>query len=109
MAYKCRIKLARQGAESTIDAVTENVGPGGLCVEIDRELELFERVSLTVLFEGGVEPINCQGTVMWVVKRHPMVPSGVFKYDIGIEFLTLSPADKQKISDIVERISHPQT
>jgi hypothetical protein len=105
VAHKCRVRVARQGAESMIDAITENIGSGGICVEVDRELELFERVSINITLEGNTSPVNCQGTVMWVVKRHPMTPQGVFKYDIGIEFLSLSPQDKQKISDLLEHIS----
>lgn len=102
--YKCRIRLSRESGNSVLDTQTENIGAGGICVVLEKDLQLFEPVSLEVFLDEKNSPISCGGTVVWVVKRHPMTQTGAFKYDTGIEFADITPEDKKRVSDLVEYI-----
>lgn len=107
VSYKCRIRVSGDGGEKIIDALTENIGAGGICVVLDTAFELFEKVSVDVFLDDKTPPVTCPGSVVWVVKRHPAGPSnaaGGFTYDTGIEFSGLTAEDKSKISALVEYI-----
>ena len=102
--YKCRIRLSGESGDSVLETQTENIGAGGICVVLEKGLQLFAPVHLDLFLDEKNPPISCGGTVVWVVKRHPMSQAGVFKYDTGIEFTGISPEDKKRVSDLVEYI-----
>ncbi|MDP8299528.1 MAG: PilZ domain-containing protein [Candidatus Tantalella remota] len=107
--YKCLIKVSNDGREELIEALTDNIGAGGICVLLEKGFELFDVVSLEVFLEEGQAPLYCTGTVVWVVKRHPVRESeGVF-YDTGIEFRDMPDGDRQRITKLVDEILRPKT
>jgi Tfp pilus assembly protein PilZ len=102
--YKCLIKVSTDGREELIEAMTDNIGAGGICVLLDKGFELFDVVSLEVFLGEAQAPIYCTGTVVWVVKKHPVRESEAVSYDTGIEFRDLPDGDRQRITELVEDI-----
>ena len=102
--YKCLIRVAKGEREEVIETHTENVGAGGICVILEKDFELFENVSLKVFLEDSENPIFCNGTIVWVVKRHPTTQAETLKYDTGIEFRDIAEEDKARISRLVESL-----
>lgn len=105
--YKCRIRVSGEGGDQVLDTTTENIGAGGICVVVDKEFSMYDKVSLEIFLDDKSAPISCAGTVVWVVKGHPAGQSGQpgpFKYDVGVEFTGLSTEDKKRVADLVEYI-----
>ena len=107
--HKCRIIASVDERERVLETVTENIGIGGVCVFLEENLELFRKVSMEIYFEGEQTPIVCDGEVVWIVKRHPVKEGEACSFDTGIEFLTISDADKDHISSLVEDILQGKT
>lgn len=97
--YKCIILIKGAFLWRHIKTHTENIGVGGICVMVRRELKKFGTVKLKVVLENGSAPIECGARVVWTVKRD-LAPSRAL-YDTGIEFIDIGPADKERIERIV--------
>ncbi|MEA3489329.1 MAG: PilZ domain-containing protein [Candidatus Omnitrophota bacterium] len=104
VSYKCRIRVSTDGREEVIETFTENIGAGGICVVLEKGFGLFEVVSLEIFIEDEANPILCEGTIVWVVKRHPVSHAEMTRYDTGIEFQNINQEDKDRISKLVEDI-----
>ncbi|MBI4395322.1 MAG: PilZ domain-containing protein [Candidatus Omnitrophica bacterium] len=78
-----------------IKTKTQNLGAGGACVILNRELEKLSQVRLRLMLEDPDQPIECDGRVVWMVRSKE--PSGKVSFDVGIEFLRLSPSDQERI------------
>jgi c-di-GMP-binding flagellar brake protein YcgR len=104
VSYKCLIRVARPGYEDVIETFTENVGSGGICVVLEKNLGLFETVAMDIFIDEMAPPTKCHGTVVWVVKRHPGSKYESEKYDTGIEFQDISDVDRERITRLVQDI-----
>ncbi|MCM8811844.1 MAG: PilZ domain-containing protein [Candidatus Omnitrophica bacterium] len=100
---RCVIKLRQAGGTSSISTVTENIGLGGVCVLMDRGLDIFSPVELELTVEDGKPPIRSQGTIVWVVLRRDIKRKQSF--DTGIEFSGLSPDDKSRLEALLDKIA----
>ncbi len=83
-----------------VTAHTENIGCGGICVLLDKELEKFSQLTLQLQLEDGKGPIECDGRVVWSVKSGQLGNKAI-QYDIGIEFVNISVAELERISEEV--------
>lgn len=108
VAYKCHIRIFKDGREDDLNTITENIGVGGICVVLNKQLGLFDNVSLEVFLDDDSK-VECGGTVVWVVKNHPKVESDETTYDIGVEFTDMPEGDKAKITQKVEEILASQS
>jgi len=103
--YRCRISVSSEAAEEAIQGVTENMGAGGVCLVLGKKLELFESVSLELFLDKADEPLVCEGSVVWVVKKHPADETELVTYDTGIEFHDISDDDRAHIEKLVGGLS----
>ncbi|MFH1791476.1 MAG: PilZ domain-containing protein [Candidatus Omnitrophota bacterium] len=101
--YACRIHIRQKAVPQTIITQTENIGAGGICVMIERDLGLFQDVELELDLDDNMPAIKCLGTVVWVVKKRAAGDSGL-AYDTGIEFAKISEKDITRILSVVEDI-----
>ncbi|MFQ5953124.1 MAG: PilZ domain-containing protein [Candidatus Omnitrophota bacterium] len=106
--YKCLIRISEGGREEVIDTFTENIGAGGICVVLEKGFDLFEKVGLEVSLGGSDEPIHCDGSIVWVVKRHPAKKTEKLKFDTGIEFINIQENDRERVSRLVDDIIRSQ-
>lgn len=104
VSYRCLIRVSGNGKQKKIKTFTENIGAGGICVILEKDFGLFNDVSLEVYLGENESPIFCKGTIVWVVKRHPVSCSETAKYDTGIEFKDIVAKDKKRIFQLVQNI-----
>jgi Tfp pilus assembly protein PilZ len=102
--YRCRIKVEGKTPDLILEALTENIGAGGICVKLEDRFELFEDVALEIYLDDGKKPVNCTGMIVWVVKHHPMTGAQKAMYDMGIEFLNICREDKKRIEKLVDKL-----
>jgi len=101
---QCKVRLKQHNQTFTIAAVTENVGLGGVCVLLERGLDIFSPVDLELNLEDGKAPVKTQGTIVWVVRRRELKKGACF--DTGVEFAELSPEDKSRLDSVIDRHNH---
>lgn len=107
-SYKCLIVIKKRVTSKTISTQTENIGAGGICVIIKEDLGLFQGVDIELFLDDGKPPIKCGGTIVWVVKKTDPKQKGAHLYDTGVEFVDIRPEDRERTSDIVEKILKAQ-
>jgi len=99
--YKCVVKLKQEGDSAPIAATTENIGLGGICVLLERGLDIFSPVDLEITLEDGQPPLSTNGTIVWVVRRGDLKRKPAF--DTGIEFSDLPPEVKTRIEAVLDK------
>ena len=71
---------------------------------VDRAFEIFDNVALELHIEDGSGPISCSGTVVWVVRRHPVRGESIMEFDTGIEFADISEDDRTRVDKLVDEL-----
>ena len=104
---QCKVKLKQQGHTFTISTVTENVGLGGVCIYLEKGLDIFSPVDLELILGDGKPPVRVQGTIVWVVRRRELKKVSCF--DTGVEFTELSPQDKARLDSVIDKVNAPST
>ncbi|MCQ9207453.1 MAG: PilZ domain-containing protein [Omnitrophica bacterium] len=101
--YRCTIIIKQRDSSQEFPTYTENVGAGGICVNMEKGLGLFQGVGLEIFLGGPhATAIKCAATVVWVVKKHTIGQKGAPQYDTGLEFVDMDEEGKKCISEIVE-------
>jgi len=100
--YPCKIVVFKKGGRDRFNTRTENIGLGGVCVSLDRELNKFSLVELALYLEDSQVPIECDARIVWVVKNE-------HKFDTGIEFLNIKEKDLIRVGRIVEECLKEQS
>jgi Tfp pilus assembly protein PilZ len=98
LAYPCLVKV-RVNSE-TPEALlthTENIGVGGICVIIRKEVKLFTSIDLEIDLMDEQDHILVRGRVVWVVRRKAIMLVKPLFYDIGVEFENLNVKDKKRL------------
>lgn len=98
--YPCKITLKRKDSGDSFSTHTENIGIGGICVMLAKDLGIFAPVEVILDLLDSERAINCEGTIVWVVPEKET--SGTI-YDTGIEFTNLKREDSERIYAIVEK------
>lgn len=102
--YKCLIHIRKKGSTKTISTRTENIGGGGICVIVADDLGLFQGVNVELDLENGIpDTIKCNGTVVWVVKKHGVKGKNDVLFDTGIEFVDMAASSEARIAKIIEK------
>ncbi len=96
----CEIKLLSESQKTPIRADTENMGVGGVCVILERCLERFSKCRITLDLKE--KEISCDAKVVWIVPTREAKTSKK-RFDTGIEFVDLSPAETAVIRSYVEK------
>lgn len=93
---RCEIKINLEAESRSIQANTENVGSGGVCLIQTEPLERFSRCYVLLELDKDLPGIKCEGKVAWVIPRkNPLSKDKVF--DTGIEFVKLKPEDQERL------------
>ena len=99
--YKCMVNLCPPGGTSAISAMTENIGLGGVCLLLEKGLDIFAPVEIEMTLDDGKGPLQVKGTIVWVVQRRVFRKNSSF--DTGVEFAELSPEDKARIEAVLDK------
>jgi len=100
--YRCKIIVVHRRHKEKLSTFTENIGLGGVCVVLSKELDKFSEAELLIYLEDGQMPLDCVGRIVWVVRREFAEPNKAIEYDTGIEFLQLKDNDKLRVERIVQ-------
>jgi len=92
--YPCKVVVTKAGASEQFSTYTENIGKGGVCVVLEKSLEKFCPVTVTIYLADSQPPLESDGRVVWSVKRKEA-------FDTGIEFLNIKGSDSQRVERIV--------
>ena len=98
--FECHVVVRRKDHPENFSTQTENIGAGGLCVILDKGLELFAEVIVEVAFPDNQSPLINDGKVVWVVKE----AGSSKRFDTGIEFIDLPEEQQKRIERIVENV-----
>lgn len=99
--YKCIVTLRQEGKPSTVSTTTENIGLGGICILLEKSLDIFSAVDLELSLDDGKPPVRVQGTVVWVVRRRDVKKGPNF--DTGVEFADISAEEKARLEAVIDK------
>lgn len=99
--YPCVISVKRKDQDDSVSAKTENIGIGGICVMLPKDLGIFAPVEIQLDLMDGQPVIRCDGAIVWVVAKKTD-KNKIF--DTGIEFTDIKRKDAMRINDVVEKI-----
>lgn len=99
--YPCKVIFLRSDLRQTFSTHTENIGTGGICVMLVKELPKFCPVEILLYLKDEKGPIECNGRVVWVVQRE-------IKFDTGIEFIDIKETDYLRVERVVQECIRKQ-
>lgn len=102
--FPCLIRVRKKGSHRAFCTHTENIGVGGICVILEKDLGLFSPVELQIDLKDDLLQVECDGRIVWVVRRAEYEKRKPNHYDIGIEFVNLKEEDRMRIDTIVDKI-----
>lgn len=100
--YPCKVRVESKDLPQLFETQTQNIGAGGICVILNKELEQLSLVKLEVYLKDRDHPIQCRGKIVWVIKNSK--PHQQESFDTGIEFVDLKDEDKKIIEDLVNEL-----
>ena len=92
--YPCKVVVLRNDLKESFSTHTENIGTGGVCVILSKELPKFCPVELLLYLKDSGAPIECNGRIIWSVPTET-------DFDTGIEFIDIKKTDYLRIEKIV--------
>ena len=103
------IILKSKGGEKEILLThTENIGIGGVCVILKKQIELGSHVEMEIDLLDMDNHIKCKGEVVWSIQRQDSEEQKPFFYDTGVEFSCISDEERQRILEIIKRLNKPE-
>jgi len=104
--YPCVLSVKRKDQNDTLSTQTENIGLGGICVILPKDLGIFAPVEIRLDLLDGQADVECDGTVAWVIASKELKKSESF--DTGLEFTNLKRKDAIRINSVVEKVVNAQ-
>ncbi|MDD5084535.1 MAG: PilZ domain-containing protein [Candidatus Omnitrophica bacterium] len=99
---KCEVFIRDQESSYTVSTHTENVGAGGVCIVLAKPLRRYSIVEIKLYLGDNLPPVECVGKVVWIIEEKTLsVPER--KYDMGVEFLTISHFDRERIRKFLSK------
>ena len=105
--YPCLVVI-KNGVDQANEVIlthTENIGIGGVCVTLKKEVKVFSSVDIELDLMDMGNHIKCKGKVVWNIRRNSDVGKKPLFYDIGIEFQDLDVKEHERLKEIVQRLS----
>ena len=104
--YPCLVVII-DGGSDTKDYIlthTENIGIGGICVILKKNVKVFSPVEIELDLLDLANHIRCNGKVVWNIQRKADIKNKPLSYDIGIEFSSLERKEQARLEAIVNRL-----
>ena len=96
----CHIYLEHSSGEEPVATKTENIGIGGFCVILSKELPKLSKVKVCLDLLDGEKPIACEGRIVWTVASRTF-GSDKLTHDTGVEFLDISEQARNRIKQLI--------
>lgn len=97
----CDIEIRDPKNAFHYSTVTQNIGAGGVCVILPKELPRSTLVYIKLYVPGRDVPVECSGKVCWRVESKIM-PRQLSQFDTGLEFLDIQAHDREYVRDLVD-------
>ena len=105
VSYPCLITVRHNsGKPDVILTHTENIGIGGVCVTVNKDIKMFVPVELEIDLMDTETHVKCQGKVVWSIQRKGEERKKPLFYDTGIEFNFVDEHDRQRLNEIINRL-----
>lgn len=102
--YSAKCDVTIMGDGETIKAVTHNIGTGGVCIMMPKELAKLSHVKLRLALNDLTPSIECTARVVWMITSKELSARKP-TYDTGLEFVDLKPEDLEKIQTFVNQLN----
>ncbi len=99
--YPCKITVKKKDHPDSASATTENIGIGGICAMLPKDLGIFAPVEIQLDLLDAQPIVKCDGTIVWIVSKKE---DKTTTFDTGVEFTTLDRKDAERINFIVEKV-----
>ena len=99
--YPCKITVKRKEHPDSASAETENIGVGGICTMLPKDLGIFAPVEIQLDLLDNQPAIECDGAIVWIVEKKDEKHK---TFDTGVEFTNLKKEGAARITAIVEKI-----
>ena len=86
-----------------------NVSVGGVCLRLDEEVDIRSEVDVQLVGTPLTQPIQCRGRVNWTTARLDLRAQPPIPYDIGIEFVGLSPTLRAALQRMIDAMRSQAT
>ncbi len=98
--YPCQLTLWMTGGHyDTVFTTAADIGQGGLCVELNRDVGVGMKVDIEIDFNDGTMAFRCKGSVVRCQEQSNKL------YNIGIQFEPLSETEnillEKKIAQLI--------
>ena len=100
--YACVVKVRYKGDSEIFNTQTENIGCGGVCVMLPKDVKIFSPVEIDLDLNDSKPNVTCDATVVWVIRRSEIKEVTPTTFDTGVEFSNLKDEDKQRIEQIIQ-------
>lgn len=100
LALRCDVEISGTNNPLSIAVMTANIGAGGVCVVMPKEVSKLTRVLIRLHIPDDPEPVESYARVCWVVpSRTPLKNETVF--DTGFEFINISNQDRDRVKKFI--------
>ena len=107
--YPCLVVIRNNQEEKDVILThTENVGIGGVCVILKKNVKIFTPVELELDLLDLGQHIKCKGRVVWNIQRKGEEKKKPLFYDLGIEFDNLDKKEHERLQEIVSRLAQDE-
>ncbi|MFH1478764.1 MAG: PilZ domain-containing protein [Candidatus Omnitrophota bacterium] len=99
--YPCKITVRRKDQMDSVSSQTENIGIGGICALLPKDLGIFSPVEIQLDLLDNRPVIRCDGNIVWIIEKKG---SPEKDFDTGVEFTNIAKDDQERINTIVELV-----
>ena len=102
VAFPCLIKIrSSEGKKDAMLCHTENLSVGGARVILKQTVKFGSAIDVEIDLMDAGEHLCCAGKVVWSEQRKETEALKPLFYDIGIEFIKVSAADRKRLEAVV--------
>ena len=108
--YPCLVIVRYEDKDKDVILThTENIGVGGVCVILKRNVEIFSPVEIELDLLDLGDHIRSKGKIVWNVRRKGEESKKPMYYDIGIEFDALVKKDADRLEEVISQLVRNQS
>jgi c-di-GMP-binding flagellar brake protein YcgR len=102
LAVDIEYSLLQKEAFLKAEGQSKNISSGGICLLVYEEVKVGDSLALVIKLPEGESPIKVQGMVRWI-GEFILSADKKNSWDVGIEFVGINEADREKLSKYVFR------
>lgn len=81
----------------------ENISIGGAKIQVEEKLVKGEKLLLEIRLPNTVKPIYADAETVWINDNPKTSPSGRRRFEAGVQFARLKPAERQELSSFIQK------